>query len=217
MRSLFEPSLKFLLIFYSFFNHPSAYQRDKRYLVFPPPGTNAPTKVQLILGLGLPMEIDVSMIIGYVMKFNYVLPYNASYLTDSFVRYERSIDHDDSVKENNGFDIRTSNILDSPTTSRWELYEILESILENSHYGKVCLLRMICEVADVPFNRMHGLAGKLFHVLLTPSTTSDTFRTHADQEYHSAELAGRQNPERCQSIFSECPESLLEYFTEIRE
>lgn len=46
---------------------------------------------QLILGLGLPMEVDVSMIIGYVMKFNYVLPYNASYLTDSYVRYDRSI------------------------------------------------------------------------------------------------------------------------------
>lgn len=46
---------------------------------------------QLILGLGLPMEVDVSMIIGYVMKFNYVLPYNASYLTDPYVRYDRSI------------------------------------------------------------------------------------------------------------------------------
>lgn len=37
------------------------------------------------------MEVDVSMIIGYVMKFNYALPYNASYLTDPYVRYDRSI------------------------------------------------------------------------------------------------------------------------------
>lgn len=37
------------------------------------------------------MEVDVSMIIGYVLKFNYVLPYNASYLTDPYVRYDRSI------------------------------------------------------------------------------------------------------------------------------
>lgn len=50
------------------------------------------------------MEVDVSMIIGYVMKFNYVLPYNASYLTDSYVRYDRSIspgvevDEDDEPK-----------------------------------------------------------------------------------------------------------------------
>ncbi|XP_067204414.1 uncharacterized protein [Linepithema humile] len=67
------------------------FARDKRYLVFPPPGEFALTRVQLILGLGLPMEVDVSMIIGYVMKFNYVLPYNASYLTDPYVRYDRSI------------------------------------------------------------------------------------------------------------------------------
>lgn len=83
------------------------YERDKRSMT--PAYVWKP--FQLILGLGLPMEVDVSMIIGYVMKFNYVLPYNASYLTDSFVRYERSIDHDDSVEENNGFDVRTSNIL----------------------------------------------------------------------------------------------------------
>ncbi|XP_031845475.2 uncharacterized protein LOC116432532 [Nomia melanderi] len=68
-----------------------AGNRNKRYLVFPTPGNIAATKVQVILGLGLPMEVDVSLIIGYVMKFNYVLPYNASYLTDSYVRYDRSI------------------------------------------------------------------------------------------------------------------------------
>lgn len=45
------------------------------------------------------MEVDVSMIIGYVMKFNYALPYNASYLTDSYVRYDRSISPADEVDE----------------------------------------------------------------------------------------------------------------------
>lgn len=39
------------------------------------------------------MEVDVSMIIGYVLKFNYALPYNASYLTDPYVRYDRSINN----------------------------------------------------------------------------------------------------------------------------
>lgn len=48
---------------------------------------------QLVVGLGLPMEIDVSTIVGYVLKFNYNLPYNASYLTESYVHYERSLDH----------------------------------------------------------------------------------------------------------------------------
>ncbi|KAK2586396.1 hypothetical protein KPH14_010683 [Odynerus spinipes] len=166
------------------------------------------------------MEVDVSMIIGYVMKFNYVLPYNASYLTDSFVRYDRSIDRDDAIGENDQvlFDAFTSNTLQpSAATSRWELYEILESVLENSRYGKACMLRTICEAADVPFNKMNGLTGQLLRVLLAPSSTSDTFRTHADQEYHAAELAGIRNPGQCRNIFPECPESLLEYFTEIPE
>lgn len=44
------------------------------------------------------MEVDVSLIIGYVLKFNYVLPYNASYLTDSYVRYDRSIDGNDDPR-----------------------------------------------------------------------------------------------------------------------
>lgn len=37
------------------------------------------------------MEVDVSMIIGYVMKFNYLLPHNVSYFTEPYVRYDRSI------------------------------------------------------------------------------------------------------------------------------
>lgn len=55
---------------------------------------------QLILGLGLPMEVDVSLIMGYVVKFNYALPSNASYLTDSYVRYDRSIRTGVQVDEN---------------------------------------------------------------------------------------------------------------------
>lgn len=47
------------------------------------------------------MEVDVSLIIGYVMKFNYVLPYNASYLTDSYVRYDRSISSGVDADEDN--------------------------------------------------------------------------------------------------------------------
>lgn len=45
---------------------------------------------QFLFGLGIPMEVDVSTIMGYVMKCNYNLPYNASYLVDPYVRYQRS-------------------------------------------------------------------------------------------------------------------------------
>jgi len=48
------------------------------------------------------MEVDVSMIIGYVIKFNYDLPYNASYLTDPYVRYDRSINRHVEPDGNDG-------------------------------------------------------------------------------------------------------------------
>ncbi|XP_071555925.1 uncharacterized protein [Temnothorax nylanderi] len=187
--------------------------RDKRYLVFPPPGRDyTPTKVQLILGLGLPMEVDVSMIIGYVMKFNYVLPYNASYLTDPYVRYDRSINRH---VEPDGNDASPPNAK-AALMSRWEYYEILESAFESTRSGKACLLKAICEAAAVSFRRSHTLAAQLAHIFLTPSTTSEPFRNAFDQEYRAAEIAGQQDSNSCDDLFPECTESLLDYFTEIK-
>ncbi|XP_017758795.1 PREDICTED: uncharacterized protein LOC108549790 [Eufriesea mexicana] len=193
----------------------SSLERGRRYLVFPKPGSVTPTKVQLILGLGLPMEVDVSMIIGYVMKFNYALPYNASYLTDSYVRYDRSIspgvevDEDDEPKPDHQGVARV--------ITRWEIYEILESVLGDSRSGKACLLRAICEASEAPFSRVHGLSSRLVHLLLTPSTTSEPFRTDFDRVYHAAEIMGRRGLSPCDSLFPECTESPLDYFTEVLE
>ncbi|KAL0110218.1 hypothetical protein PUN28_013693 [Cardiocondyla obscurior] len=189
------------------------FARDKRYLVYPPPRDYTPTKVQLILGLGLPMEVDVSMIIGYVMKFNYALPYNASYLTDPYVRYDRSINRRVESDGNDASSLNTKASL----MSRWEYYEIFESIFESTRSGKACLLKTICEAAAVPFKRSPTLTAQLAHIFFTPSTTSEPFKSVFDQEYRAAEIAGRQDSNSCDNLFSECAESLLDYFTEILE
>ncbi|XP_023288602.1 uncharacterized protein LOC105701924 [Orussus abietinus] len=158
--------------------------RAKRYLVFPRPGSYTPTKVQLILGIGLPMEVDVSTIMGYVVKFNYNLPYNASTLTDPYVRHERS-----------------------PVEGPGSSFQPRE--------GRPCLLKAVCEAADVPFNGNHGVLGELLQVLLTPSSTSDGQENVDDQEYRAAEILGREHPGQCGRIFSDCDSSLLEYFSEV--
>ncbi|XP_076173359.1 uncharacterized protein LOC143149674 [Ptiloglossa arizonensis] len=191
------------------------HERDKRYLVYPPPTEGAGTKVQLILGLGLPMEVDVSLIIGYVMKFNYVLPYNASYLTDSYVRYDRSINR--GVEVDGDDEPSPDHEGEARLISRWEIYEILESVLGDSRSGKACLLRAICEASAAPFTRVHGLSSQLVRLLLAPSTTSEPFRTDFDRVYRAAEIMGRQAARSCDSLFPECTESFLEYFTEVRE
>ncbi|XP_076283580.1 uncharacterized protein LOC143210541 [Lasioglossum baleicum] len=206
-----------IVIILSMFRGASCHDRGKRYLVFPIPRGNAPTKVQLILGLGLPMEVDVSLIIGYVMKFNYVLPYNASYLTDSYIRYDRSISSGVETDEDDDHSLDYQGG-EYHVISRWEIYEILESVLGDSQTGKACLLRAICEVSAVPFtNGVHGLSSQLVHLLFTPSTTSEPVRTDFDRMYHAAEMLGRSASWNCGSLFPECEESPLEYFTEVHD
>ncbi|CAK9811626.1 hypothetical protein ANTQUA_LOCUS6888 [Anthophora quadrimaculata] len=194
----------------------TSIERRKRYLVYPKPGDMAPTKVQLILGLGLPMEVDVSTIIGYVMKFNYVLPYNASYLTDSYVRYDRSI-RPDVEAERTTDESPSDHQEEARVITRWEIYEILESVINGSQSGKACLLRAICEASAAPFTNRHGLSSQLIHVLLTPSTTAEPFRNELDRVYHAAELIGRQGGSSCHTSFPECSDSPLNYFTEVFE
>ncbi|XP_015110336.1 uncharacterized protein LOC107036716 [Diachasma alloeum] len=186
--------------------------REKRYLVFPTPSSFAATKVQIIAGLGLPMDVDVSTIIGYVMKFNYALPYNASYLTEPYVRYERSMDGFRQEEIAGEFDQQGSSL---GSISRWDIYQMIESSLDALGSGRNCLLRVICEAAAVPFSKYHGISPELIHVLLTPSCTPEPYGNLEDQEYHAAEFQGRKTPEACRHSFQDCPENILDYFTEI--
>ncbi|XP_046488452.1 uncharacterized protein [Neodiprion pinetum] len=181
--------------------------REKRYLVYPKPGVgNAPTKVQLILGLGLPME--GGLIVGYVVKNNYNLPYNATSYLDPHVRYERSIYVEDSLKPDAEANRKGS-------TTRWETYRMLESAFNIFGSGKSCLLRAICEAAEgEPFGENYGLFGELLHLFLTPSSTAEEFLESTDQEYLAAESLGRRSLEKCRIFFPECEISPLEYFTE---
>ncbi|XP_017886550.1 uncharacterized protein LOC108628858, partial [Ceratina calcarata] len=128
------------------------------------PSNSFEDRENLILGLGLPMEVDVSLIIGYVVKFNYVLPYNASYFTEPYVRYDRSIST--GVEANENDEPEPDN--QARVITRWEIYEILESILAgDSQSGKACLLKAICEASTTPFHGVHGLTSQLIHLLLT--------------------------------------------------
>ncbi|CAG5102596.1 Protein of unknown function [Cotesia congregata] len=145
------------------------------------------------------MDVDVSTIIGYVVKFNYDLPYNASDLTEPYIRYQRSTFYQNPE----GF------------SSRWEIYRMIESTLVGFSSGRSCLLRVICETAAVPFSRSQGILPQLIHILLTPSLTDEKYLEHTDQEFRAAELKGRKYPNDCHKIFPDCTESPLDYFTEV--
>lgn len=145
------------------------------------------------------MEGEVSMTLGYVLKCNYNLPYNATDFTQPYIRYQR---------DNNKI-----KYIQARPMARWELYRLLESTLESLGSGKACLLRAVCEAAEAPFDRTHGLLGELLHVLLTPSITMEEYKVYGDREYHAAELIGRFSVDACKSTFSDCITSPLEFFT----
>ncbi|KAJ8688559.1 hypothetical protein QAD02_024354 [Eretmocerus hayati] len=196
-----------------------------RYLVYPPPGQDgAPTKVQLIFGLGLPMEEEVSTIIGYVMKCNYNLPYNASYLTDPYyaaksVDNSATTDDDESQRRSHRSPIKRQVKAGEdeddrvrPAFGRYEIYNMIEMAMGE---GRACMLRAICEAAAMPLSLDYGVFAELLHVLLTPSSTEEKFVDVTDQQYHAAEFLGRthEDPRICGRVFADCPTDPLEYLS----
>ncbi|XP_026493274.2 uncharacterized protein LOC113398640 [Vanessa tameamea] len=100
--------------------------------------------------------------------------------------------------------------------NRWDFYKIMEHMIERYGYsGRPCLLRSICEAAEVPFTYENGLLGEIGHILFTPSTTKDSLSHHTDNEYHAAERLGREAGNSCEMMFPECESSILETFTGI--
>ncbi|KAJ0175006.1 hypothetical protein K1T71_009147 [Dendrolimus kikuchii] len=115
--------------------------------------------------------------------------------------------------------IDANNLDEEPQRmNRWDFYKIIEHMAERYGYsGRPCLLRTICEAAEVPFTHENGLLGEIGHILFTPSTTKDTLSHHTDNEYHAAERMGREVGVDCESLFPECEGSVLDTFTQIGE
>ncbi|KAL4717394.1 hypothetical protein ACJJTC_017281 [Scirpophaga incertulas] len=102
--------------------------------------------------------------------------------------------------------------------NRWDFYKILEHMSERYGYsGRPCLLRTICEAAEVPFTHENGLLAEIGHILFTPSTTKDELSHHTDNEYHAAERLGQDPGINCELLFPKCEGSILDTFTEIGE
>ncbi|CAH2267624.1 jg27896 [Pararge aegeria aegeria] len=100
--------------------------------------------------------------------------------------------------------------------NRWDFYKIIEHMIGRYGYsGRPCLLRTICEAAEVPFTYENGLLGEIGHILFTPSTTKDVLSHHTDNEFHAAERLGRDAGADCESMFPECESSILDTFTGI--
>lgn len=46
----------------------------------------------------------------------------------------------------------------------WNLFLLL---CRNGFHGKYCLLKAICEAAEIPFGEHNGVLGDIIHIILT--------------------------------------------------
>ncbi|XP_053690998.1 uncharacterized protein LOC128739529 [Sabethes cyaneus] len=101
--------------------------------------------------------------------------------------------------------------------SRWTTYKLLEKMGENYGVGgRACMLRSICEAAATEFTHTAGVFSELFHIVFSPSTTSEQISEHSDNEYYRAEQLGREGAP-CHQVFSECKNTILDVFTGIHD
>ncbi|XP_050668074.1 uncharacterized protein LOC126967582 [Leptidea sinapis] len=126
---------------------------------------------------------------------------------------------DEAIRRQELIDQKAREAQEPQRMNRWDFYKILEHMVERYGFsGRPCLLRTICEAAEVPFTYENGLLGEIGHILFTPSSTKDELSHHTDNEYHAAERVGREavlSGSSCESVFPECESSVLETFTEI--
>ncbi|GAB0090641.1 uncharacterized protein DMENIID0001_053840 [Sergentomyia squamirostris] len=101
--------------------------------------------------------------------------------------------------------------------TRWHVYKMLEAVSnERGLGGRACVLRLICETAEIPFNHKSGILSELIHILLTPSTTNEPISQHSDNEYFRAEQLGRVGV-ACAREFSECRGSILNIISSVSD
>ncbi|XP_055910741.1 uncharacterized protein LOC129945107 [Eupeodes corollae] len=220
------------------------HMQSKRFvppIVFLP---TAPTRVQLIFGVGIPEEdLDFeSLTNGWVLKYEYFLPSNATqlYVPDRLNIAGRSIP--DKVEKYNVEAVEIAyglddNDLDSDidevrtdfdelyeirkreqkhlSNYRWVIYKALEAAMDRKGLsGRTCVLRSICEASSLPFYYQNGIFADLIHIILVPSSSVDKLSSHSDNEYFQAEVLGKSGAP-CSVVFKDCKLSLLDIFTNI--
>ncbi|KAI8041684.1 hypothetical protein M5D96_005949 [Drosophila gunungcola] len=95
------------------------HSRSKRFLIFP---RQAPTRHQFIAGIGIPADLEYeSLTVGYVLKAEYYLPYNASVYRQNPLFPEYKPNKIDAEKQREFFK--------KPTYLRWQMYDFIEHML----------------------------------------------------------------------------------------
>ncbi|EGI67933.1 hypothetical protein G5I_03385, partial [Acromyrmex echinatior] len=137
---------------------------------------------KLVVGFAVPLEISGRIVVyGQNFQFQYSLPPNATFFTESFMSSSRR--RRKSVKWN----------------ERMTIYRLLEDEFERRGIdGKECMKKNICEAATTLLED-EGLVGELLHLLFTPRKSD----TPLNSKYLQALEFGREYHD-CSRIYKSC-------------
>lgn len=214
--------------------------RKARTLIYPP---TAPTRLQFIGGIGIPVE-DLtfeSVTSGYVLKAEYFLPERAeqwhpTYLKPQLVNrrsFENNDYHNNTVthahkaserraalsgdQQRTSFHTNWQSKQQTAVAYRWLIYRAMEILMNRAGLaGRECMLRSICEHAAVPLHYDSGILGEILHIILTPSRSRDEFGHPNDKDYGRAERIGRNDGD-CAASYASCTYAPIEQITTILE
>lgn len=86
--------------------------------------------------------------------------------------------------------------------------EIIHFLCSAGYNGHDCLLRAICEAAEIPLGLHNGVLGDIIHVLFTPSSSA---KENILYDFYDAEIHGTMN--MCKYYSSNCPESIFDWIS----
>ena len=150
--------MKFKIIIYSFVFIWNAIKCERMQRLILP--TTA-SKLRIIPSVEMPMVSSNSIQSGFSFRLPIAIQFpSAQELAQAF---RQTLNNDNSVQSS------IFSALDANKTrvqSRSNLFNAIEK--SHNRLGRVCLLRAICEVSEVPFmSASHGLIGQLVDMLLT--------------------------------------------------
>ncbi|XP_053690999.1 uncharacterized protein LOC128739531 [Sabethes cyaneus] len=173
-------------------------QREKR-LVYT---FNSATGI--LCALSMPLAIpERNIFVSYNFEMNYNMPTDSTdYTQGALKRVDTPEINARALRE----DQRARAVRRAATFTRKKAYRSIEVQLNKMGLnGKRCILRAICEAADVPMHAHNGIVGDLLQILLTPSHSKDE---HLPLEFYRAEQLGRQHD--CGKYWRHCPKSILD-------
>ncbi|KAL7304412.1 hypothetical protein TKK_0003210 [Trichogramma kaykai] len=156
------------------------------HLVYPDP-RGSETKMQVLFGLGLPMEEDIAMTLGYVLKCNYNMPTNVTTLYRHTKSIPLIIEAGRSICE-----AAESPLIGEDRTHERHRDGLLAELIH----------LLLSPSITASNNDNNGTIGN-----------DETEKDHR-RAYLAAEAQGRERRD-CRDYREDCPRSPLDYFTEI--